>query len=109
MQNWRKGPTAERLPRTQALGCGRRQQADTHSRANQEQPTTCALTCLPTPLPPRNRSLTSRCWGMEVEPIATSSPWRVVTEVGVLRSRTFSLSKVMLQGVVEVVGGVERG
>ncbi len=35
--------------------------------------------------------------GMNVAPIATSSPCRVVTVVGVDRSRTFSLSNVILQ------------
>lgn len=45
------------------------------------------------------------CEGMLVLPMATSSPCRVVTLVGVLRSRTFSLSNVMLQGSE---GGRER-
>lgn len=45
--------------------------------------------------------------------MATSSPWRVLTVVGVLRSRTFSLSKVMLRhdgGWVKRAGwGEQRG
>jgi hypothetical protein len=41
--------------------------------------------------------LTTMCLGMKVAPMATSSPCRVVTVVGVDKSLTFSLSNVILQ------------
>ena len=40
---------------------------------------------------------------MKVVPMATSSPCRVVTLVGVDRSRTFSLSKVILRAAARAV------
>ena len=57
-------------------------------------PRSTARPCSTHMLPPP--ALTTRCWGMKVVPMATSSPCRVDTVVGVDRSRTFSLSNVIL-------------